>query len=146
MMAIILAGGKGTRLKPFTMTIPKPLLPLGDVPILEVVLRQLSNSDINRVILTLGHMAPLFQAYLGDGSKYGLDLTYLLEDEPLGTAGPLRIASNLDEFAIKAEVTTSTDGTVLVRCRLNRTVMLYLQLNRVLLWVVYPEVVVRSND
>jgi len=66
MLAVILAGGKGTRLKPFTMTIPKPLLPLGDVPILEVVLQQLSAAGVTRVILTLGHMAPLFIALISN--------------------------------------------------------------------------------
>jgi len=89
-LAVVLAGGKGTRLKPFTMTIPKPLLPLGDVPILDVVLRQLGASGVDHVILTLGHMAPLFRSHFGDGSSYGLRLEYLLESEPLGTAAPLR--------------------------------------------------------
>lgn len=90
MLAVVLAGGKGTRLKPFTMTIPKPLLPLGDVPILDIVLRQLGASGFDHVILTLGHMAPLFRSHFGDGSSYGLRLEYLLETEPLGTAAPLR--------------------------------------------------------
>jgi NDP-mannose synthase len=97
MMAVILAGGKGTRLKPFTMTIPKPLLPLGDVPILEVVLKQLAQAGFKRVVLTLGHMAPIFQAQLGDGSKFGMEITHLIEDEPLGTAGPLRLIPDLED-------------------------------------------------
>jgi NDP-sugar pyrophosphorylase family protein len=87
---VILAGGKGTRLKPFTMTIPKPLLPLGDVPILDVILQQLGASGFDQVILTLGHMAPLFHAHFGDGSSYGVKIEYLREEEPLGTAAPLR--------------------------------------------------------
>jgi NDP-mannose synthase len=89
-LAVILAGGKGTRLKPFTMTIPKPLLPLGDVPILDIILQQLGASGFDRVILTLGHMAPLFRAHFGDGSPYGVRIEYLREDQPLGTAAPLR--------------------------------------------------------
>jgi NDP-sugar pyrophosphorylase family protein len=89
-LAVILAGGKGTRLKPFTMTIPKPLLPLGDVPVLEVVLRQLGADGFDRVIITLGHMAPLFVSHFGDGSAYNMHIDYLREHEPLGTAGPLR--------------------------------------------------------
>jgi NDP-sugar pyrophosphorylase family protein len=89
-LAVILAGGKGTRLKPFTMTIPKPLLPLGDLPILDVVLRQLKHAGFDRVVLTLGHMAPLFVSHFGDGSQYGLRIEYLREEQPLGTAGPLR--------------------------------------------------------
>jgi NDP-mannose synthase len=94
MLAVILAGGKGTRLRPFTMTIPKPLLPLGDVPTLEVILRQLRRDGFDHVILTLGHMAPVFLSHFGDGTRFGLRITYLEEDEPLGTAAPLRQIAN----------------------------------------------------
>lgn len=97
MDAVILAGGKGTRLRPFTMSIPKPLLPLGDVPIVEVVIRQLATAGFERVVLTLGHMAPLFSTILGDGSRLGLKLEYSFEDSPLGTAGPLRLIENLSD-------------------------------------------------
>lgn len=101
MLAVILAGGKGTRLKPFTMTIPKPLLPLGDVPVLEVVLRQLASEGFSRVVLTLGHMAPLFTAHFGDGSRYGVRLEFVREDEPLGTAAPLRLVNDVpDDFLV----------------------------------------------
>lgn len=101
MLAVILAGGKGTRLKPFTMTIPKPLLPLGDVPVLEVVVRQLAREGFTRVVLALGHMAPLFLAHFGDGSEYGLRIDYVREDEPLGTAAPLRQLTDVpDEFLV----------------------------------------------
>jgi NDP-sugar pyrophosphorylase family protein len=97
MLAVILAGGKGTRLRPFTMTIPKPLLPLGDLPVLDVVLRQLAADGFSRVVLTLGHMAPLFTAQFGDGHEYGLSIEYVRELEPLGTAAPLRQLPNLPE-------------------------------------------------
>lgn len=72
MMAVILAGGKGTRLKPFTMNIPKPLLPLGDIPILEVVLQQLAVSGFNRVVITLGHMINLFAVTIGNGERWNM--------------------------------------------------------------------------
>ncbi len=97
MLAVILAGGKGTRLKPFTMTIPKPLLPLGDVPIIEVVLSQLAHAGITRVAMTLGHMAHLFKASIGTGERFGLPVDYYTEAEPLGTAAPLRLLSGLDD-------------------------------------------------
>jgi NDP-mannose synthase len=97
MMAVILAGGKGTRLKPFSMTIPKPLLPLGDFPILEVVLRQLSGAGFKRVVITLGHMAHLFASTIGNGSELGLKIDYCREDEPLGTAGSLRLVEGLED-------------------------------------------------
>src|SRR5687768_14366246 len=97
MRAVILAGGKGTRLKPFTMTIPKPLLPLGDVPVLEIVIAQLAAAGFDRVSLTLNHMAAVFTAQLGNGSRWGITLEYLLEEEPLGTAGSLRLVRDLPE-------------------------------------------------
>lgn len=101
MLAVILAGGKGTRLRPFTMTIPKPLLPLGDVPVLEIVLRQLAAQGVTRIVLALGHMAPLFTAHFGTGERYGLRIDYLLEDEPLGTAAPLRLLADApDDFLV----------------------------------------------
>jgi NDP-sugar pyrophosphorylase family protein len=101
MLAVILAGGKGTRLKPFTMTIPKPLLPLGDVPVLDVVVRQLAQEGFTRVVLALGHMAPLFQSHFGDGSAFGLAIEYVKEPEPLGTAAPLRLITDVpDDFLV----------------------------------------------
>lgn len=111
MMAVILAGGKGTRLKPFTMSIPKPLLPLGDVPIIEVVLKQLARAGFKRVVMTLGHMAPFFQAHVGNGSKFGLTITHLIEDQPLGTAAPLRLIQELDEnfLVMNGDLLTTLD-------------------------------------
>ncbi len=101
MLAVILAGGKGTRLKPFTMTIPKPLLPLGDVPVLDIVVRQLASEGFNRVVLTLGHMAPLFKSHFGDGGDFGIVIEYVTESEPLGTAAPLRLITDVpDEFLV----------------------------------------------
>jgi NDP-sugar pyrophosphorylase family protein len=87
--AVILAGGKGTRLAPLTTVLPKPLMPLGDGPILDVLLRQLAVQGWREVTLAVGHMADLIRAYCGNGSRYGLKLRYLKEEEPLGTVGPL---------------------------------------------------------
>ena len=101
MLAVILAGGKGTRLMPFTITIPKPLLPLGDMPIVEVVIRQLAAAGVTRVVLTLGHLAHLFVATVGDGARLGVRVEYCFEEEPLGTAGPLRLVRDLgDDFLV----------------------------------------------
>lgn len=117
MIAVILAGGKGTRLKPFTMTIPKPLLPLGDMPILEVVIRQLAHAGARRVVLTLGHMAPFFTTVLGDGSQWGIKLDYVYEDEPLGTAAPLRQVRDLNEdfLVMNGDLLTTLNFAELVR-------------------------------
>lgn len=97
MMAVLLAGGKGTRLKPLTLTIPKPLLPLGDISILEVVLSQFAAARITRVVITVGHMANLLMASIGKGDRFGLQIEYCIEDKPLGTAGCLRLIDNLEE-------------------------------------------------
>jgi NDP-mannose synthase len=116
MIAIILAGGKGTRLKPFTMSIPKPLLPVGEMPIVEVVIRQLVSAGIDRVVLTLGHMAHLFTAVLGDGSRFGVPIEYCFEDEPLGTAGSLRLINDPGEhfLVMNGDILSTLDYRALI--------------------------------
>ena len=93
--AVILAGGKGTRLAPFTTVFPKPLMPLGETPILEVVLRQLARAGFGHVTLAVGHLAELIEAFFGNGSKLGLRIDYSREETPLGTAGPLALVNDL---------------------------------------------------
>lgn len=97
MQAVILAGGKGTRLKPFTTSIPKPLMPIDDIPILEVVLKQLKAAGVTDVVITVNHLADLIMAFFGNGSKLGLRITYSAEHTPLGTAAPLKLIENLDD-------------------------------------------------
>ncbi|MDH5523643.1 MAG: sugar phosphate nucleotidyltransferase [Desulfobulbaceae bacterium] len=92
MQALILAGGKGTRLRPYTTVLPKPLMPIGDIPILEIVLRQLKSAGVDSVILAVGYMHQLFQSFFEDGSRYKLSIDYSFEDKPLGTAGPIALA------------------------------------------------------
>ena len=89
MKAVILAGGRGTRLAPYTYVIPKPLMPISDMAILEVILYQMKHSGIDQVVLTVGHLAGLIQAFFQDGYKYNLEISYSHETKPLGTAGPL---------------------------------------------------------
>lgn len=91
MKAVILAGGKGTRLRPYTTAFPKPLMPVGDKPILEIIVRQLESHGINEIIMAVGHLAELIMTFFGDGSKFGVRIKYSREDEPLGTAGPLSL-------------------------------------------------------
>jgi len=111
MMAVILAGGKGVRLKPFTMVIPKPLLPVGELPIVEVVIRQLAATGIRRVAMMLGYMAQLFIATFSDGSRWGVDIEYYIEQEPQGTAGSLRMIENpeRDLLVMNADILTTID-------------------------------------
>lgn len=95
--AIILAGGKGTRLRPYTIAMPKPLVPVGDKPILEILIIQLSRQNFDRIIITVNHQADIIMAYFGDGSKWGVHIEYSLEDMPLGTMGPLKLLKKLPE-------------------------------------------------
>lgn len=97
MQAIILAGGKGSRLKPFTTVIPKPLMPIGDMPVLEVVLRQLKYYGFKDIVIAVSHLSELIMAFFGNGKKLGLKISYSIEDRALGTAGPLTIIDNLDD-------------------------------------------------
>jgi NDP-sugar pyrophosphorylase family protein len=94
---VILAGGEGSRLAPYTTVLPKPLMPVGEIPILEVILNQLSRQGFRDVNLAVGHLGALIQAYFGDGSRHGLSLNYFQEERPLGTAGPLRLIPGLTE-------------------------------------------------
>lgn len=99
--AVILAGGKGTRLKPYTVVLPKPLMPIGEYPILEVIIRQLTHFGFDHITITLSHQAEIFKAYFGDGKKWGVKIDYSFEDKPLGTMGPLKIIDNLpDNFLV----------------------------------------------
>lgn len=109
--AVILAGGKGTRLAPFTTVVPKPLLPMGDKPMLEVLLGQLAHHRFTHVTLATGYLAHLFEAVLQDGSRQGVSLTYHREREPLGTVGPLSTIDNLNDtfLMMNADVLTMLD-------------------------------------
>ena len=109
MKAVVLAGGKGTRLAPYTLVFPKPLMPIGDMPILEILLRQMKNYGIDEVILTVGYLSDLFKSYFGDGSRFDIKLTYSYEQTPLGTAGPLSLIDGLDDtfFVTNGDVLTT---------------------------------------
>ena len=101
MRAVILAGGKGIRLRPYTTLIPKPLVPLGGkVSILEVILEQLKQSGFTHITLAVNHLSHLIMAYFGDGSRWGLKLDYSVEDEPLSTIGPLTLIDDLDRKSV----------------------------------------------
>jgi NDP-mannose synthase len=96
MKAVVLAGGKGRRLAPYTKILPKPLMPIGDMPILEVILRQMKMAGISEVVLAVGHLSELMRAFFQDGQNLGLHISYSYEDKPLGTAGPIAFVDGLD--------------------------------------------------
>jgi NDP-sugar pyrophosphorylase family protein len=116
--AVLLAGGRGTRLRPFTTVFPKPLIPVGDMPILEILLRQLRRHGVTDVTILTGHLAYLLEGYFGDGAKLGMAVDYIREMEPLGTAGPLRQLIgkvNDDFFVMNGDLLADVDFTALMR-------------------------------
>jgi NDP-sugar pyrophosphorylase family protein len=119
--AVILAGGKGTRLAPYTKILPKPLMPIGDMPILEVLLRQICRYGVDEAILTVGHLSHLMSAFFQDGKRYGLKIGYSYEENPLGTAGPLSLVEGLDDtfLVTNGDVLTTLDFQALVEYHRN---------------------------
>jgi NDP-sugar pyrophosphorylase family protein len=109
--AVILAGGKGSRLAPYTTVLPKPLLPIGDRAILDLVVHQLSEADFTHVTLAVGYLAHLVRAVMGDGASHGVPIEYQEEDEPLGTVGPLALMDDLQEsfLVMNGDVLTTLD-------------------------------------
>ena len=95
--AIILAGGKGTRLRPYTLVLPKPLMPVGEEPILEIIVKQLSAHGFTKITLAVNHQANIIKAFFGDGSKWGVEIDYSQEEIALGTMGPLTKIKDLPE-------------------------------------------------
>ncbi len=95
--AIILAGGKGTRLRPYTWVLPKPLMPIGEFPILEIIIKQLVSHGFDHITLAVNHQAELIKAFFGNGEKWSITIDYSLEDKPLSTMGPLKLIKDLPE-------------------------------------------------
>jgi NDP-mannose synthase len=114
--AIILAGGAGMRLRPYTTVLPKPLMPVGDRPVLDVVIRQLAHHEFDRVTIVTGHLAELIEAFFGDGSRYGVPIDYFREDEPLGTVGALALIEALNEpfLVMNGDILTTIDYSALL--------------------------------
>jgi NDP-sugar pyrophosphorylase family protein len=109
--AVILAGGKGSRLGPYTTVLPKPLLPVGDRAILDVVVRQLAAHGFTELTFAVGYLAHLIRAVFNDGTEHGVTIDYHEESEPLGTAGALGTIDGLDDtfLAMNGDVLTALD-------------------------------------
>ena len=109
--AIILAGGKGTRLRPYTVVLPKPLMPIGEFPILEVIVKQLVIHGFDKITMAVNHQADVIKAFFTDGSKWGVKIDYSLELSDLGTMGPLRLINDLpDNFLVmNGDILTDLD-------------------------------------
>ena len=114
--AVVLAGGKGTRLAPYTRIIPKPLMPIGDMPILEIMLRQMKRAGIRQVTLTTGYLDNLLRLFFLDGRRLGLKIDYVREEKPLGTSGPLANVKGLTRtfLVTNGDVLTDLDFSELI--------------------------------
>jgi NDP-sugar pyrophosphorylase family protein len=118
MKAVILAGGRGTRLAPYTTVFPKPLMPIDGMPILEVIVRQLAHFRIKEMVLAVSQQSePLLSAYFGNGSRYGMDIHYSKEEKPLGTVGPLSTIPSLPEtfLVMNGDILTTLDYQKLIK-------------------------------
>lgn len=109
--AVILAGGLGTRLRPYTVVLPKPLMPVGDRPVLDIVIRQLHAARFDRVTMATGYLAELIEAFFRDGAAYDLPIDYFRELEPLGTVGALGLIDELDDpfLVMNGDILTDLD-------------------------------------
>ena len=133
MKAVVLAGGKGTRLAPYTTVFPKPMVPLGHRPILEIILKQLSYYGFTEIILSVGYLAELIQAYFQNGAHPdGVNLTYAKEQKPLGTAGPLGSIPSLDEtfLVMNGDILTSLNYSELIERHRKQGAMLTIATNQ----------------
>lgn len=127
MKAVILAGGRGTRLAPYTMVLPKPLVPVGGIPILETVLRQLRHCGFHEAVLAVGYLSPLIRAYFEQNPiSQRMRLRYHQETEPLGTAGALASISELDEpfLVMNGDLLTTLDFADMMRHHREQDAML----------------------
>lgn len=115
--AVILVGGEGTRLRPITSRVPKPVVPMVERPFVGYILENLARHGVRRAVFSTGHLADAIKQAVGDGARYGLRVTYVVEDEPLGTAGAIKHAEgDLDDgcfFAFNGDVLTDVDLTAL---------------------------------
>jgi len=115
--AVVLAGGKGTRLRPYTTVLPKPLMPVGDRPILDIVVRQLKAAGFGRITMATGYLAELIEVFFRNGEAYGIPIDYFREQEPLGTVGALAMIDDLgdtDFLVMNGDVLTDIDYAALL--------------------------------
>jgi len=133
MKAVILAGGKGTRLAPYTTVFPKPLMPIDGIPILEVIVKQLAHFQIKDLTFTVSPQSEaLLSAYFGNGRKFGVDICYSKEEKPLGTAGPLSQIPDLTEtfLVMNGDILTTLNYQKLIRYHRQHKGMVTIAMNR----------------
>ncbi|HEX5275372.1 MAG TPA: sugar phosphate nucleotidyltransferase [Candidatus Rubrimentiphilum sp.] len=127
MQAVILAGGTGTRLAPYTTVLPKPLMPVGQMPILELIIRQLKVLGFKRIEMATGYLSGLIEAYFGDGSRWGVEIRYHVEKTRAGTAGPLLLLKDVleqDFLIMNGDVLTDLDFAALLSAHCEKKALL----------------------
>jgi NDP-sugar pyrophosphorylase family protein len=119
--AVILAGGQGVRLRPFTYSLPKPLMPIGKLPILEIIIKQLSRNNFNHITIAVNHHAEIIQAFFGNGSKWNLKIDYSQESKPLSTMAPLKLIKDLPEnfLVMNGDILTDLNFSELYEYHIN---------------------------
>jgi len=119
---VILAGGEGRRLNPYTIVLPKPLMPVGNLPILEIIVKQLKKYQLKDITLAVGYLGNLIQSFFGDGGKFGVKMTYSLEEKPLGTMGPLTLIPGLKKtfMVMNGDLLTTINYKKLITYHLSR--------------------------
>lgn len=124
--ALILAGGKGTRLLPYTAVLPKPLMPIDETPILEIIIRQLKKYNITDIFISVGYLAGLIETFFGDGQQFGVKITYSMEKEPLGTAGPISLIPDFDSslLVMNGDILTNLNYHDLITYHKNNQAMM----------------------
>jgi len=143
MQAVLMAGGRGTRLRPLTAVLPKPLVPIGDISILEMVLRQLRHYGFGEIVICVGYRAELIMAVVGDGSRFGVDVRYHVEEQPMGTIGALTEIDSLDEsfLVLNGDICTNLDFTALLEFHMSHgelaTIATYQRIEKIELGVLH---------
>lgn len=135
MQAVILAGGSGTRLRPYTAILPKPLMPIGERAILEIIILQLKYYGFRELIFTVGYLGELVEAYFGNGKKWGLKIRYSREKKQLGTAGPLTLIKSLNDnfIVLNGDILTNLNfrNLFLVHCNNNNDITICTYLKKI---------------
>jgi NDP-sugar pyrophosphorylase family protein len=147
--AVVIAGGKGTRLKPYTTAFPKPLMPIGDKPILEIIVRQLKAQNIKEIVMLVGHLGELIMAFFGDGSRFGVNITYSREEQPLGTVGCLSLVKQeLDDtfITINGDTLTALSFSDLIDYHKRNNAITTIALNKRRVYIDFGVVQVDGNN
>lgn len=149
MKAVILAGGLGTRLKPFTEVIPKPLLPIGEKAVLEIQIEHLRKHGVTEVFLATNYKSEYIENFFGDGSRYGVKLTISREKQRLGTAGPVKLLQDqLDEtfIVMNGDILTNVDFNEILNFSKSQNSLLTLCIKKIIMPYAFGNIFFDGNS